>query len=112
MIQQDAFYLFGFSHLAIFFYVFHNEEFALKKKLILAAMSLLQLISITFLMMHWPHIGLVLLLGSGTIILFIIALLTDIKSYKNEIGFMTILAAFGVINLMLGFRMTFILDIP
>ena len=102
LIQQDGFYLFALTHLLVFFYVFHNDEFKMKKRVILFTMALIQLIAIMFMLGGWMNIHIPLLACILTFILFIYALITDFKSYKNELGFMAVLAAFGLMYFLLG----------
>jgi hypothetical protein len=111
LIQQDGFYLFGLTHLLIFFYVFHNEEFELKKRVIIFGMALIQTVAILFMFGGWMHIEIPLIAGIITFLLFTYTLITDIKGYKNELGFLAILGAFGLINFLVGISMVFGLTI-
>lgn len=97
-IAIDGFYLFGITHLVVLFYVFHNEEFANEKKAIISTMAVIQLLATLFWLMQYPYANLIFLMGAITLITFIFITVKRIQDYKNEIGFLTVLAADGLIK--------------
>lgn len=106
IIQKDGFYLFALAHLLVFFYVFHNEEFSLKKKVVLFSMGLIQFASIVSMLVPFEFTFFVMISAIITAIVFFYALLTDVQSYKEELGFMVILAAFGITYFLIGMNNT------
>jgi len=97
-IAIDGFYLFGLTHLVVLFYVFHNEEFSNEKKGLISMMALIQLSATIFWLMNYPYQTIVFLLGTVTLAAFIFIVVRRIQDYKNEIGFLTVLAADGLIK--------------
>lgn len=97
-IAIDGFYLFGLTHLAVLFYVFHNEGFSNEKKGLMSMMALIQLAATLFWLMNYPYQQIVFLLGLITLAAFIFIVAKRIQDYKNEVGFLTVLAADGLIK--------------
>lgn len=98
VIAIDGYYLSGMAGLVGIFYVIHNEDFELKKRIILGIMSVLHLLAIGAFVMAWSSQMYFYLLGIIPISLFAYALIKDVKSYKNEIGFMAVISAVGLVN--------------
>lgn len=98
VVAIDGYYLLGMGGLVSLFYVIHNEEFAIKKRVILGTMAILHLLAIGAFVMAWPSQIYFYLLGIVPISLFIYALIKDVKSYKDEIGFMAVISAVGIVN--------------
>ncbi|MEO9532799.1 MAG: hypothetical protein ABJG68_17395 [Crocinitomicaceae bacterium] len=98
VIAIDGYYLLGMAGLLTIFYVIHNEEFALQKRIILGVMALIHLLAIGAFVMHWPSKMYFFLLGIVPLLLFLYTLIKDVKSYKDEIGFMTVMSAVGLVN--------------
>lgn len=97
-IAIDGFYLFGLTHLAVLFYVFHNEDFSNEKKGLMSMMALIQLAATLLWLMNYPYQQIVFLLGLITLAAFIFIVAKRIQDYKNEVGFLTVLAADGLIK--------------
>lgn len=99
-VRLDSFYLFGITHILVIIYLIHNNEFKNQKKFVIGVMAGIQLLSTLFILSRWPFAIEVIFLGIITIVAFLFALTRDIKSYKNEIGFMVVLAADAIVKLI------------
>ena len=99
-IRLDSFYLFGITHVIVIIYLIHNSEFLNHKKAIIGIMVVIQLLSTLFILSRWPYALEVIFLGIITIVAFLFAVTRDIKSYKNEIGFMVVLVADAIVKLI------------
>jgi len=111
-IAIDGYYLFAITQLLIIIYAFSYEDFSTNKKITVATIAFLGLASIVLLLgapegiRAYGDFYLRLLefsgLVAGVIIgLYIYVLIKDIKSYKEEIGFLTILSADALIRFAL-----------
>lgn len=99
-IRLDSFYLFGITHVIVIVYLIHNSEFANQKRILIGTMAVIQLLSTLFILSQWPYVPFIICLGVVTIGAFIYAVTKDIKSYKNEIGFMVVLLADALVKLI------------
>lgn len=92
-VKIDGFYLFALTHLLIIVYAVSYEEFSQQKKILLIAMAVLSVAPILFFLGSIEGItfvSLLAILGIGT---YAYILLKDIQSYKEEIGFITMVTA-------------------
>lgn len=101
VIAMDGYYLLGMSGLLVIFYAIHNEEHPLNKRIILGVMALIHLLAIGAFVMAWPSSIYFYVAGVIPIGLFLFALIKDVKSYKNEIGFMSVMMAVGLVNVII-----------
>lgn len=99
-VRMDGFYLFGMTLVGVVIYALHNTEFHLKKRILLSAMAIIQLVGIVFILSLWPYTVLALSLSLVSVGLFIYAVVKDSKSYKNEIGFMVVMLADAIVKLI------------
>jgi len=92
-VKIDGFYLFALTHLLVIVYAVSHEHFTQEKKLLLAAISLLSVAPILIFLGEMQGIMFACLLSIVGIGIYVYILIKDIQSYKEEIGFLTMLVA-------------------
>lgn len=95
-VKIDGFYLFALTHLLVIVYAVSHEDFTQQKKLLLAGISILSVAPILIFLGAVPGIIFASLLSIVGIGIYVYILMKDIQSYKEEIGFLTMLAANSV----------------
>ena len=94
-VKIDGYYLFALMHLLVFVYSFSYENFTQQKKILLAGITLFSIAPVVAVLANLSQ-AIVLtselfsVLGLG---MYIYILIKHIKSYKEEIGFLTMLVA-------------------
>ena len=94
-VKIDGYYLFALMHLLVFVYSFSYEDFTHQKKILIAGITLFSLAPVIAVLGNLSQAicltcELFSVVGLG---MYIYILIKDIKSYKEEIGFLTMLAA-------------------
>jgi hypothetical protein len=92
-IAIDGYYLFAIGNLMVILYAFSDDGFSKSKQAILIIMGAIQLLASVFVLNSYPFEWLVSLMGIITLGCYVFILTKDIKNYKNEIGFLSVLAA-------------------
>ena len=101
-LKVDGYYLFAMSMLGVIVYG-ASGDFTNAKKIVLISCGLLSVIPLgVFLSMTLPYNEIALLTGIIQLGVFGYALKTDIQSYKEEMGFLVILAADALIRVIGG----------
>jgi hypothetical protein len=76
-----------------------KKDLTIKKKIFIVILSSSVLTADIFIFQHYPYAGLVSFLMLIPVITYLIFVTTDIKNYKNELGFLTIIAVDAAIKL-------------
>lgn len=94
IIIQDAYYLFALTQLGVIIYGISGSDFSVEKKSVVTASGVLSLIPfLLFFNLSGFYLEIAALTGVIQIILFVYAIKKDVQSYKEEMGFLVILAA-------------------
>ena len=98
-VSIDGYYLFAMAEFLVIIYAFSSADFSTTKKIVLAALGGLSLIPL--LLFLFGHSGLTESLVSAVLVpgIYLYVLIKEIKSFKDEIGFLTILAADALVRL-------------
>jgi len=92
--------LFMVTQLAVIIYGLAVKDLTTKKRLTIIVMAAFVLVANFFMLQHYKYaneIGSSMLIPIGA---YLLALVFNFKNYKNEIGFLTIIAVDAVIKLM------------
>ena len=92
-VKIDGYYLFALTHLLVIVYAFSNEDFTLQKKIFLTTIAVLSVAPILFFLGSIEGLIFVSLLSIVAIVSYVYILMKDVQSYKEEIGFITMLVA-------------------
>jgi len=92
-VKVDGFYLFALMHLLIIVYAVSYENFSLQKKLLLAGISLCSVAPIIFFLGSISGLAAISFLPALAIGGYVYILMKDIQTYKEEVGFLTMLTA-------------------
>jgi hypothetical protein len=110
IVVQDAYYLFGLTQLGVIIYGISGSDFSLNKKVFIAASGALSLIPLLlFLNLSDFYLEIAALCGAIQIAMFIQNIRKDVQGYKEEMGFLAILAADAltrVLSLLIYFFLT------
>ncbi|MBK9191318.1 MAG: hypothetical protein IPM77_07285 [Crocinitomicaceae bacterium] len=94
IVVQDAYYLFALTQLGVIIYGISGSDFSAEKKSVVAGSGVLSLIPVLlFFNLSEFYLEIAALCGVVQIILFAYAIKKDVQAYKEEMGFLVILAA-------------------
>lgn len=97
----DGYYLFIIGCLLVILYAFQDSSFTNLKKGLLVGMGALQMIAMIFFIMRWPYVAEIFLSCLLTVFAYLFIVSRDLSSFKNEIGFLTVLMVDGLIKAMM-----------
>lgn len=97
----DGYYLFVIACLLVVLYPFQDSSFSQQKRLFIASMGGIQMIATVFFVAQWPYVDFVFAVGLITVFIYIFLVSRDIQTYKEEIGFLTVLMVDGLIKSLL-----------
>jgi len=109
-IAIDGFYLFAAGNLMVVLYAFSDDGFLKSKQTILILMGGIQLLASFFILGKFPYAGIVSLMGLITLGCFVYVLVKDIKTYKNEIGFLSVLAADALLKVLIVLESSYLIE--
>lgn len=97
----DGYYLFALTQVGVIVYALSRSDFSTTKKGVIGLTGLLSVLPMAFFLQISPYFAEVALItGVLQLGVFIYALKTDIQSYKEEMGFMTVLAADALVRVI------------
>lgn len=110
-VKIDGYYIFALGEALALTYAFANqaytaEYFPLRKKVMIAVIAILGLLPRLLLLALVPGFEWLGLTGAAVVVLYGYILARDLGSYRNEIGFLTILAADGLSRLIVTLMIT------
>jgi len=94
-----GFVLFIVTAMLAIVYGLFKKGFGINKKVFILLISIPVFVAHIFALNHWPYTGIIGWTMLIPIFTYLILTLTNIKRYKNELGFLTILAVDAAIKL-------------
>lgn len=98
-IAIDGYYLFAIGCLVVVLYPFSDNSFDLKKQVIIGGMGFIQFMTMIFFLGKYPGTDMAFMASSLTIVAYLYIVAKEIRLYKNEIGFLTVLMVDALIKL-------------
>jgi len=99
IIVTIGFLLFMLTLILAVIYGVKKRDFTIRKRILIIVPSAFLFIRFYLAIQHHPGVGLFSLLMVIPIAAYIIAMTTGFKKYRNELGFLTIIAVDAIINL-------------
>lgn len=92
--------LFMLTLLLAIIYGLNKKDLKTSKRTLIIIPAVITLLTLFFQLQEYPGAGVLGLSNIISVIAYIIILTTDYKNYKNELGFLTIIATAGTIEVM------------
>lgn len=97
-IAIDGYYLFAIGCLVVVLYPFSDNSLNVKKQVIIAGMGFIQFMTMIFFLGKYPGTEMAFMASGITIIAYFYVVSKEIRLYKNEIGFLTVLMVDALIK--------------
>ena len=96
---ESGFWLYCVSLVLVMVYALLKRGLGTNKRILILLMAVPVFLTKLFMINHWPYVSTLALCCIITLVCFI-ACIAKVRNYKNEVGFLTIIAADAIVNLL------------